>query len=743
MLLFFAVTLFLSALLLFLVQPMVGKMILPALGGTPAVWNTCMVFFQAALLAGYAYAHASVAWLGVRRQAAVQLVLMLTPVLVLPIAIDTASVPASEDNPVFWLLWRLLLGVGLPFFVVSANAPLLQKWFSQTRHPEAKDPYFLYAASNLGSLLALLSYPVIVEPSFTTPNQSWAWAGGYLLLIVMALGCAISMWRSRITVALESGGEVDGATSGCPEANDDSAALITAGRRLRWIALAFVPSSLMLGVTTHITADIAPVPLLWVLPLALYLLTFVFVFARTPLIPHALMVRVFPFAIVPTALMTIQGEASLGLLPVPIHLATFFVTAMVCHGALANDRPPPKHLTQFYLLMSIGGVLGGLFNAVVSPLVFDTVAEYPLVMVLACLVLVRREVIPTRASVRLLDLGLPILVGLVTVGFLHGFWKSGLWDVEQFNAVTIAVPAILCLLLMRRRLRFGLGLGATLVAIVLWFTVLSDETLYRGRNFYGTKKVTTDQDDHFHTFVHGSTVHGIQSTHPKGRHIPRTYFHPSGPVGDVFETYNLNPSRPQVAILGLGIGSMAGYARPGQHFTFYEIDPEVARIARDLRLFTCLEDCRASCEVVLGDGRLTVARAPDGHYGLMFLDAFSSDAVPTHLLTQEALQLYLSKLDERGILVFNISNRYLDLAPLLANLAKDAGLVCLRRNDPADTQKEREMAKHASEFVVMARHLRYIRKLDYDPGWEEVPTRPGLGVWTDQYTNIFRLLKWR
>ncbi|MCP4591343.1 MAG: spermidine synthase [bacterium] len=741
----YAVTLGVSALLLFLVQPMVGKMILPALGGAPAVWNTCMVFFQAVLLAGYAYAHGSVGWLGARRQAGLHMVLLLLPLVALPIVIVTDSVPSSADNPVFWLLCRLALGVGLPFFVISTNAPVLQMWFSATSHRSAKDPYFLYSASNAGSMLALLGYPLIVEPLWALPDQSLLWAGGYILLVGLALVCAVVLWRSPRAADASTAPGSEAIAEDTESPREASIRPVTALRRLRWIVLAFVPSSLMLGVTTHVTTDVAPVPLLWVVPLAIYLLSFILVFARPAPLPHRFMVTLLPFVVAPVALMTVQNVASLGWLPVPADLVLLFVVAMVCHGEMAEDRPAPRHLTEFFLWMSFGGVLGGLFNAIVAPLAFDTLLEYPLVMVLACLVLFRRGAEGRRGFAYLLDVGVPIGVGLAVAGLLV-LLRFGMEFSSAPLGWTVLAPAALCVLVQwvwERPLRFGLSLGAALVVTVAVSRVDAQKTLYEGRNFYGCKSVRADPEDAHHEFAHGSTVHGAQWTDPRGRRTPLTYFHPTGPVGDAFRTYNTTPPTPRVAIIGLGVGAMATYAKSGQHFDFYEIDPEVERVASDPALFTYLQDCRGTHDVILGDGRLTLQRMPDGHYGAIFLDAFSSDAVPTHLLTREAMEVYLSKLDDRGIVVFNITNRYLDLAPLLANLAEDAELVCLSRYDPANTPGTEFPGKSASRFLVMARRIQDIRRLEYDPNWEQVPTDSGVGVWTDQFTNILRLVRWR
>jgi len=521
-----------------------------------------------------------------------------------------------------------------------------------------------------------------------------------------------------------------------------SSAAVTARRRLWWVGLAFIPSSLMLGVTTHVTTDIAPVPLLWVVPLALYLLTFVLVFARKPLLRHAWMVRCFPFVVVPVALMSVQSESLLGWLPIPAHTLMFFVVAMVCHGELAADRPDTKHLTEFYLWLSVGGVLGGLFNAAVAPVIFNTVFEYPLVIVLSCLVLARRSRGVAKRWDRVLDFVLPLLAGLATAALIVGIKRSGVAASGPPFVITIGVPAIICVVLRKRALRLALCLGAVMLSSAFCFKDRSTNTLYVGRNFFGVKSIVADPGDDFHMFVHGRTVHGIQRTDPRHRGMPMAYFHRSGPVGDVFKLLSGMKPSAHVAIVGLGAGSMACYARPGQHFVFYEIDPEVERIARDDRYFTFLADCRGTEEVIVGDGRLALAEAPDGYFGKIFLDAFSSDAVPTHLLTREALQLYLDKLTDDGLLIFNITNRYLDLEPALGALAADAGLVGLVRHDQALEEGARESGRLASSFAVLARSPADMRWLVHDANWKDIAHEAKIKVWTDQYSNIFRLLSW-
>ncbi len=734
----FTLTIFCSAYLLFLVQPMVGKMVLPHLGGTPAVWNTCMVFFQALLLAGYAYVHGSVKWLGVRRQAGIHLLIMLAPLWVLPIAINTASVPTGSDNPIVWLLLRLLMGVGLPFFVISTSAPLMQMWFSETGHASSKDPYFLYAASNFGSMIALLGYPVFVEPNLALDDQGVLWKYGYITLVVLALCCAIMMWRSSPQDnTLESSRALDTTAS-------DEVERLGWWRQIRWVLLAFVPSSLMLGVTIHVTTEIAPVPLLWVVPLAIYLLTFVLVFAKFKILPHAIVLKALPFVLVPTVLMTVQNEALLGLLPLPLHLLSFFLVAMACHGEMAADRPSTQNLTVFYLLMSVGGVLGGIANSIVAPLIFNTLAEYPIVMVLAGFALATK---PTFGSINkkiAADIVLAIVLGAATAGMLQYLAGKGSWVGYGPNVYTVVVPAAVCWVFMHRPMRYALVVGALTAATLICYEKNADQSLYAGRNFYGTKRVVINEQRTIHTFIHGATVHGVQDLRPKGADVPRTYFHPDGLVGDVFRVINRETGSKKIAVVGLGVGSMASpiYAQKSSQFTFYEIDPDVARIAANPAYFTFMDRCPNKPEVILGDGRLTIANATDHHYDAIFLDAFSSDAVPTHLLTREAVQIYASKLKEDGILVFNMSNRYLDLSPLLAGLAYDGGFECIKREDIVSDVITKKTGRFPSKFMVLSRNERVIRTLQNTENWKVPPKRDGNPIWTDKYTNVFELMTW-
>ncbi|MFO0947831.1 MAG: fused MFS/spermidine synthase [Planctomycetota bacterium] len=731
MLFLYGFTIFLSATLLFLVQPMFAKMVLPMLGGTPAVWNTCMVFFQAMLLAGYSYAHATTSLLGVRKQAILHCVLVLLPLLVLPIAVADGWSPPTEGNPVGWLLLLLTVSVGLPFFVVSTTNPLLQKWFADTGHPAARDPYFLYAASNLGSMLSLLAYPVLLEPNLRLAIQSDLWTYGYLLLVVLIIVCAFVLRRAKP-------GAVS-ATVGESTQENTLSSQVTLGRRLRWIALSFVPSSLMLGVTTYITSDIASVPLLWIVPLALYLLTFIIVFSSKPIIPHAWMVAAVPWLVLPMAI----GMASLDLnfsllLLIPV---TFFVLAMVCHGELALDRPDTGHLTEFYLWMSLGGVLGGMFNALLAPVIFSSVVEYPLAIVFACLLCPALKKQDSSSRARAMDLILPAGLAALTGLLIHQFLRDPDPPVTT-KLVIFGVPAMICFAFKERPVRFGLGIAAILF-VGRTHTALQHELLYTERSFFGIHRVQVDKKHEYHLLAHGTTFHGRQSLDPKRQCQPLAYYYPTGPIGDVFREIGQQPGVTSIGLIGLGAGGMVAYSKPGQHFVYYEIDPAVKRIAEDPRFFTFLSHCvQGTYEVILGDGRLRLVEAPEKQFQLIILDAFSSDSIPMHLVTREALQLYLSKLADGGVLAFHISNRYLDLEPVVAALAELEGLVCLTRADRTPSGKEAEEGKAASQVVVMARQRSDLKRLADDPEWVPAKRLSYVAPWTDDFSNILGILKW-
>jgi hypothetical protein len=717
----FASTLFAGAFLLFWIQPLFGKMALPLLGGAPNVWVTAMLFFQAVLLLGYGYAHLTAQLSSVRTQAMVHLAVLAVGFISLPIAI--AQVEPPKDWPVLWLISLAAVSIGWPFFALSATAPLMQRWFAFTRHADASDPYFLYAASNLGSIMALLAYPLLLEPFLRLGEQSWGWTAGYALLVAMTMACGLRVVRTapiRDAASAPAGGRVF--------------APITWRQRGLWIALAFAPSSLLLGVTTHITTDVASAPLLWVIPLILYLLTFVIAFSRRPILRHHWMVRLQPFVLLPALfLMMKQGQ----LVTFVSDIVVFFVMAIVCHGELVRRRPDAAHLTEFYFLMSVGGVLGGVFNAVIAPVAFDGVYEFAIALAVACLL--RPGAHGGTLRERTLDIALPaVLLGLMLV-----LWLALVNDLlpivpkRLLASLMLVVPAVAIFGFSGRPIRFGLGVGAVLILTTL---IPGIHVLDRQRSFFGVYSIVGPEDGSTHVLRHGTTIHGAQITDSARWREPLTYYTRQGPVGQVFSALNAADRLKRVGVVGLGVGSVVCYRLPGQRWTIYEIDPVIERIARDTRYFRYMSECfdAATMEVRLGDARLTLANQPTERFDLLVLDAFSSDSVPIHLLTREALALYRGKLNERGVILLNISNRYLDLTAVLGRLIDDAGMHGLVQTH---SFKHRDINGLSSAWVVLARDAADLQPFAADARWKPLTAPPYLPVWTDDFSNILGVLK--
>jgi hypothetical protein len=990
----FAFTLFCSAMLLFLVEPMAGKMMLPLLGGTPAVWNTCMVFFQAILLAGYAYAHWATTALGSRKQARLQLGILLLPFVSVAVngllfsgllSPNEKLILGHEGNPIPALLFVLTLCIGLPMFVVCTSAPLLQRWFASTDHPAATDPYFLYGASNLGSMLALVGYPVVVEPYLTLRSQQIVWVIGYGVLALLTATCAILMWKSKpapepapapptdnpghsakaftpagtppsSAIKAVSRDITRGRAPGVPKSLEEipldgpqTSRPVTWMRRLHWVALAMVPSSLMLGATTYITTDIAAIPLLWVLPLALYLLTFIIVFAhisprtqsivtavflillsgglaiwianhffpapdtgkdpnetmrwlvyligaglalfalkvlrvRDSALIHRVMIMIMPLLVLLIIFMMLSEIRPLSILAnIGLHLAVLFAVSMVCHGELARDRPASSHLTEYFLWMSFGGVVGGLFNGLFAPIAFNGIVEYQLIMMVACLLLpplglVKDSIWARRADIglatvfvgvgafllimcsldkaqrpdltplvkgpwqwgvvalllgcglgglaawkgwgappmeegektqdhwldRLLDLGLPLALMVLVVGLFWGLPASGIrgrlagfasmvnMDAREFrNILTFGLPAVLCYTFVERSVRFGLGVGALLLAAA-YCTIINDSPLYQDRSFFGVLRVEEAQPfesgsarlwevvspggkSTFFTdmeklnrhigseggeivgywsygqrrLTHGTTLHGKQLLEAGLRDLPISYYHRTGPIGHVLRAYNTDPNR-AIAVIGLGTGSMACYAMKGQTIDFFDIDPVVVGLSYDTdEYFTFVEDAEArgaDVNLVLGDARLTVEPKgdkvrlkplhkrkdkktpqrqygeplmPSHKYGLIVVDAFSSDAIPVHLITRQALEIYRDRLLPDGILCMHISNRYLTLQPVLANIVENLGMAGYHMSD----NDSGSVGKNSAHWVAIARKKEHLEKLLHPVRWKTDPDR--------------------
>lgn len=678
----YALTVFLSAFLLFQVQPVIAKMILPWFGGTAAVWATCLLFFQAVLLAGYGYTHGAVKRLAPRRQWLLHTALLLIALAALPILPDAKWKPETPEMPAARILALLAVTVGLPYFLLSTTAPLVQAWFA--RAFPGRSPYRLYALSNLGSMLALLTYPTLVEPSLTLKQQSWFWSGAFVLFAAL---CAATGWRS-----LRAG------PSQAEDGAEDSVSPPPSWRmHLLWAALATGPSMLLLALTTHMTTDLAPIPFLWVLPLALYLLTFILAFDAPRWYARKSFLLALPFALGALIWMVQLGpEARPRLLwLIAGYAVCFFIAAMVCHGELARLKPDPKHLTGFYLMVSVGGAMGGLFVAVLAPALFNAMYELPLAIglcgLLAALVLYLEPQWPFRKE----WLGWPSILLMTAVAVLWGF--------------------------VGREMR-GMTRGALVVK----------------RNFYGELRVRQYNGiydwEGYRTLVHGAINHGEQYTHPARRREIATYYCEDTGLG-LWMASRPQGSFQRVGVLGLGAGTIAAYSRFGDVYRFYELNPEVPRIARNY--FWYLENAEGTVEVVMGDGRLSMEREPPQAYDLLVMDAFSSDSIPVHLLTKEAMQLYFRHLKPDGVLAVHISNRYVDLKPVLDREAALLGKAALL----VETEDSDDGRCFGTTWVLMANHAGVFAHEAYQKGGQKLEKAEWMRPWTDDYSNLFRVVK--
>jgi hypothetical protein len=731
----YGITIFLSAALLFAVQPMFTKMVLPRLGGSPGVWSVAMVFFQALLLAGYAYAHLLTRTLSSRTAVIVQVCVMAAAALTLPLAIRAGWGKPPETGEAFWLLGLFAVSIGLPFFALSANGPLLQAWFARTDHPSAANPYFLYAASNVGSFLALLAYPVLIEPLIRLGDQTKLWTGGFVILIALIAASGAMLWRTangasgRATAA--------GETSAPPSWRD--AAI--------WTALAAVPSGLLVAVTAHISTDVAAVPLLWVIPLALYLLTFVIVFSTRPLIPHSIAVMAQPVIVALLIAVIVLELTSSIALQAGAHILAFFAAAMVCHGELARRRPAPAHLTAFYMWMSFGGMIGGLSAGLIAPHVFSWVAEYPILIVLA--LLCRPGLALPQGNTRWLWLGAIVIAAISLYALRESSERLG--DSAKLFG-TIALLAWL-ILMWKRPL-----VSAAIVSFILVANILNNEdaTAMSVRSFFGVHKITETASGNYRVLMHGTTIHGAERITPEepdeeeedanggeqkpaalgGRPKSLTYYWDGSPMAQtIAAARQKNGGKTRIAVIGLGSGTLACQAKAGDTLTFYEIDPTVLRIARDRSIFSFVTSCAPDAKVVLGDARLTLADTPDGSYDIIIVDAFSSDAIPIHLLTREAMALYAKKIAPTGIVTMHLSNRHLELASVVAGIADANGLVA-RLNDTETEGTDDDKYLFESTVAAVARRDEDFGVLTQSKYWVPLKPDPKQWVWTDDYSNI-------
>ncbi|MGZ5050302.1 MAG: fused MFS/spermidine synthase [Methylobacter sp.] len=725
LILLFAATLFTSASLMFVLQPLFGKILLPLLGGSPAVWNTCMVFYQSILFLGYLYAHYLSTRYKQHSQILIHAAVLLLSFLALPVALPEHTVPPTDSNPTFWLCWTLLLAIGLPFFVVSTTAPLMQKWFANVGHHTSHDPYYLYAASNTGSLIALLSYPFLIEPNIGLANQKSDWSVGYLLLCLLIATCAFVLWKNQTDVSEHT------------DADDNDVLNLTT--KLHWLALAFVPSSLLLGLTNFISTDIASVPLLWIIPLTLYLLSFIIVFSKWSDKIHPLMVKLQPIFLLPFIAYAFVNPADLPYWAYLIlHLLAFFFAVMVCHGELARLRPHTKHLTTYYLIMSFAGMLGGMFNTFVAPFVFNAVYEYPLMIVAALLLR------PGRLDSLLPQLIAPALL-IVTGIALHATVADLL---QYFDIILIGLIGLTLLtyLLRSRPVAFALTNGA-IIFLALGVHGLSSHTLYQERTFFGVlavrEAVLTDEQgkpENYHELFHGTTKHGAQRLAANLSQVPLTYYSRPGPMGQLFKEFDQVNETWNIGVVGLGAGALACYAKDQQHWTLYEIDPLVVEIAGNPTYFSYLSQCARNAVMRIGDARLSLESEPEQHFDLLVMDAFSSDSVPTHLLTKEALELYFKKLKPGGILAFHMTNRHLSLKKVLSINAEALHLASLIQE--FKPQQDIPLVV-ATDWVVMAKDPKTLEPLRLSNlgSWQKMPLYFDMKPWTDDFTNIVGIWK--
>jgi hypothetical protein len=747
----YGLAIFTGSFLLFLIQPMVGKILLPVLGGAPAVWTTCMLFFQAALLAGYLYADKAIKKLGCEKQSVIHLMLMVLGFITLPLDIEFVNLNQASQQPVSWLFARLTLSIGFLFFLIAANAPMLQRWYSQTGQKDSDDPYFLYSASNAGSLLALLAYPFLFEPFSNLTTHKMVWSAIYVLQVIFVFFAAYILWEKAIIASARTRLE-----------DEIQAGMLNWKSIFKWILWGFIPCSAMLAVTTHIATDIASGPMLWIFPLSIYLISFILVFAGNPRFRDICWDRqMLPMAAL-TAIMYFFSLNQPVWFVIPLHLYFLFTICMAFHGRLAIDRPVPALLNSFYVWMSVGGILGGIFNGIIAPHVFNTQLEYILTAVIA--VFSATFAYATNEDEEFSSwheafVFTVICLVLLTFAKFNELSADKLFSWLGFMA-TLSVFIIVHLFYRFRKaagILFALG-----VLLSLNHLTSNSRIIKIDRSFFGIHKitristdgVTCDPDlkidgveDIFHCLSHGTTLHGVERKVDVRPIFPLSYYSREGPVGDVFRTGLINRRAEKVGIVGLGCGTIAWYGRSWQQFDFYEIDPMVVSIASNPEYFTYLSRSKAKIRMIVGDARVKLRQAPDHEYDMLILDAYSSDSVPVHLLTLEAFAMYKRKIKPDGLIVLHISNRYFKLSPVVARILSQLQLHSLEKfDDPKnyslkyDWYDEIQLSK--SFWVAASPDLQRVSQLKIFPGWKSMKINHAYSIWTDDYANLLQVYNW-
>ena len=727
--------------LLFIVQPMVARMALPKLGGAPAVWNSAMLVYQALLLGGYAYAHL-LGRVPVRRQAIIHLCVLAVAALWLPIGLIAMNLPADAE-PAVWVPWLLGASIGPLFFAIAAQAPLLQRWYSVATH--GRDPYALYAASNIGSFGGLLAYPLLVEPTMTIVSQRWLWTAGYGLVFLAVAGCAFLLPKR--------------ADADAPHVPHTSAA--PAPKRVAyWVLLAFVPSGLMLATTTFLTTDIVAVPMLWVLPLGLYLLSFSVAFSGNTAVT-GMLAKFTPLILLMLGATLIASNSEYAYPNAVLALVLLFLVSVSLHAHMYALRPAPDRLTGFYLAMSVGGALGGVFSGLLAPIIFDWTYEYPLLILAAGVLVPQVFLFPfierlwegTTEWVRIKMLVAILLVGVfVLIGIDRHFSFLG----PQQTYIAFVLVALVGLASIGNRWAFVAALAGAIFLFGGYRSLLMSMDGARTRSYFGVYTVLDADQPSRRQLSHGTTVHGVQLLGAESR-TPTTYYVTGSGVGQAMlavpELYGPNA---RVGVVGLGSGTLSCYAKPGQSWKIFEIDPAVVSIARDSGKFTFLRQCLPNANIIIGDARLRLAEQPANSFDMLALDAFSSDAVPMHLMTAEAFDTYARVLAPNGLLLVHISNRFMALDPVVAAAAQRGGWHAAQLHYNPETTfvasrtKDGKTAVHsetrvwdgASDWIVLSRdQAMYDRLVSKDMNWVPLKPKPGFTGWTDNYASIVPVLR--
>jgi hypothetical protein len=735
----FTLTMFWSAMLLFMVQPLFARMALPLLGGAPSVWNVALVFFQIMLLLGYLYAH-GLQYFKPRTQIIVHVALLAIAAATLPLNIPSWYGAPNSSAPTYWLLGLPTVAVGLPFFALAAQAPLMQSWFSFSNDKDAQDPYFLYAASNIGSMIGLLTYPLAMEPLFGVKLQNIVWAGGFACLILLVAIAASFTWSASAKASATTAAHV----------------ALPLKRQLHWILLAAIPSGLLVAVTNILTTDLGSLPMLWVLPLMLYLLSFVIAFSRGDGFPVYKMQTLLTLTIIFAGIYAYTSFAdtlALGLLAM---LLPLFILSTACHGQLVSLRPDTAHMTRFYVLMSLGGALGGIFSSLLAPVAFNWIYEFPILIILSAAVLAMpasEDAINGKLKCFLsgkshLFLGHVVIIFgaffIAIIGTLlaaNASIESPLQKIEMVGAlICVAFLAGICFISRNLPFRFAGTIAISGLVYGGFLQIIGDEQkLFQERSFFGVSLVKQVPLSKVVILQHGTTTHGAQSQLPNLRYQPQTYYSLDSGIGQVMRRLYFK----NVGLVGLGSGALSCYHRPGQSFTFFEIDPLMVSIAKNRQYFSYLSDCAPDARIILGDARLQLQRQQgEPKFDLLAIDAFSSDSIPMHLMTVEALNIDMSRLADNGLLMIHISNRFFDLEPVVERLAQNAGLhaAIFRTGMPQNQLIGR--FKTPSVWIALSRDAGLIQKIrSFDSGWRALKRKPSQSLWTDDFSTPLEALQ--